>query len=61
MKEMIQKSDKYRVPEMDHLADSKVYELPEHTVTVTDMSEINLSTKANLPARTKVCCTFSLF
>jgi hypothetical protein len=42
MKEMILKSDRHRVPEMEALLDSTVYDLPEHTVTITDMSDMDL-------------------
>ena len=45
VREMIRKSDQHRVPEVAHLLEGTVYDLPEHTVTVTDISEINLSNR----------------
>ncbi|KAK7113475.1 nucleolar protein 12-like [Littorina saxatilis] len=42
VRDMIRKSDAHRIPELEHLIDSTVYDLPEHTVTVTDVSEIDL-------------------
>ena len=38
---MIRKSDQHRVPEVEHLLEGTVYDLPEHTVTVTDISDLN--------------------
>lgn len=36
------------VPEIQHLLDPTVYDLPSHTVTVTDVSEVDLTGKDGL-------------
>ena len=51
---MIRKSDQHRVPEVAHLLEGTVYDLPEHTVTVTDISEINLNNRSGASVNSDV-------
>lgn len=54
VREMIRKSDQHRVPEVAHLLEGTVYDLPEHTVTVTDISEINLNNRSGASVNSDV-------
>lgn len=39
VREMMQKSDRHRLPEVEEFLSSTVHDLPDHTVTITDMSD----------------------
>ena len=54
VREMIRRSDHHRVPEVAHLLEGTVYDLPEHTVTVTDISEINLDNRSGASVNSDV-------
>ncbi|XP_076458324.1 uncharacterized protein LOC143292039 [Babylonia areolata] len=39
VRDMVKKSDRHRLPEVEEFLNSTVHDLPEHTVTITDMSD----------------------
>lgn len=41
-RELIKKSDRHRVTEVEHLVDPTIFELPNHTVSVTDLADVDL-------------------